>query len=124
MSMHTFYETEGCCGHAEYYGISNTNWSVESMFRWMSDYGCTYGVISLFDVYCGRGGSTKLRQLQAYVRRHKLGSVRIGKPAINPNTGNFLFPAIWSVNEGALERHLYKVSERKDALYRARDWHI
>jgi hypothetical protein len=104
-----------CCGAKEYHGISYNSWSVESMMDFLresirpNNWSPYFSTLFITDRLTGRDTtrrSTKLQQLQNYVRRHKLGTVRIAPPNVNPNSGNSLFPAVYCVDTQALSRHL------------------
>ena len=45
----------------------------------------------------------KLRNLRAYIYRHKLGAMVATKPELNPNSGSFVVAAFWTVDDVGLQ---------------------
>jgi hypothetical protein len=104
------------------------NWCPEQIFDamhhraqsiWPGRIRCDYAILFMNHRYCPNTWSQSLQQrqnrwftgigtqrlkskkyaeLKKFIKEHRLGTLHVGEPVMNPNSGNTLIPAMWIVN--------------------------
>lgn len=97
-----------CCGIAEASGLLPEG---EESFHGICEavLGCTYlrGPLLIFSDIVARGRGKKLA---AYIRRHKLGSLKESKAVLNRNSGNVIKVWIWQMDREAMLKRYKKIA--------------
>lgn len=138
-NLGTFNVQIGCCGLLEYYGINNSSWTVSAFFKalahrakissWRSIFG--HAVLidreRAYEQYLGqdaytpkRRESRRLKDLKKFCDQTDFCALTIGKRARNPNSGNYLTAATFSITDHSkyikFLTALHAASQKKDTI--------
>lgn len=106
-----------CCAMGEFNGLNSPQFNAPMAVQHVAEEGefAKYGGgifahVLMTQMWISRSDKRRdnIFKMRDYIHKHRLGVVNLGAVRTNPNTGNKVQPAVWSLNQRALEKWIDK----------------